>query len=88
MEVILLNFGLKIQDSSSGPLEAFGGSDDADIVPHGPSKFIPVVRNDHQFVGVGKVSVFPSREGRLAWFERICLEVFCRSVGDDQCFQK
>ena len=43
------------------PLQAFGGSDNADIVPHKVPKFVPVMGDDDVFVGVPHLALVPVR---------------------------
>ncbi|MNO99135.1 hypothetical protein D3C76_909000 [compost metagenome] len=45
------------------PLQALVGAHDAHVVPHEPAQFVPVVRNDHVFIGIGDLAGVPGGQG-------------------------
>ncbi|CAI8828920.1 hypothetical protein EMIT0P291_10693 [Pseudomonas sp. IT-P291] len=45
------------------PLQTLVGAHDADVVPHESPQFIPVVRNDHVFIGIGDLARIPGGKG-------------------------
>src|SRR5690606_39828611 len=57
--VELGNFRLQKFDAAQRAFQPFGGAHDADVVPHETPQLIPVVRNDHGFVGVDHLRFVP-----------------------------
>src|SRR5690625_3869248 len=57
--IILLNFRLQVFDSRTGAKEAFGRSDDSDIIPHRQPKFVPVVRKNDSLIRIISAMIDP-----------------------------
>ena len=51
-------------DACARPLEALGGTDDPNVVPHRAPELIPVVGKYYAFVRVARCPVDPSRQWR------------------------
>ena len=50
---------MQISETRARALEAFVGPHNADVIPHQPPDFVPVVVNHHQLIHVGRVTAFP-----------------------------
>ena len=60
--VKLLHLATQVVKPSGGALEALGGADDTDVIPHQATDFVPVVVDHDQLVDVGDVAALPLRE--------------------------
>ncbi|CAI8894767.1 hypothetical protein EMIT0194MI4_30490 [Pseudomonas sp. IT-194MI4] len=72
-----------------GSLQALVGAHDAHIVPHESPQFVPVVRDDHVFVGVGDLAGIPDGQGgrnRHLW--QLLKNVRRRRTGINETFQQ
>ncbi|CAI8760512.1 hypothetical protein EMIT051CA3_10753 [Pseudomonas chlororaphis] len=71
------------------PLQALVGAHDTDIVPHESPQFVPVVRNDHVFVGIGDLAGVPGGQGdRNGNLWQLLENVGGRGTGIDEAFQQ
>lgn len=86
--VVFLNFLLQVGQALLSAKQAFGGADDADIVPHAAADFVPVVGDDDEFVGVGCVAGLPLRDVKVDGWQIAVASLEGGAVGTDDGFQE
>ena len=86
--IILLDLLLQVGDALLRALQPLVGPHDAHVIPHQPPDFVPVVRDDDQFIGVGRLSGLPRRNLYLQLRQRLGDHLDCRAVRADQRFEQ
>lgn len=85
--VELVNLAHQQSDTVFGALQAFGGANDPDIIPHEAPKFVPVVRNDDFFVGIDDAAFIPFGQGRQG-FRLLTQDVIDCCFGEYDAFEQ
>ena len=63
----LINFTRQQTNPVLGTQQALGGSYNADVIPHKAAQFIPVVRDNDFFIGIGDAAFIPVRQCFRCW---------------------
>ena len=88
--VVLVDLALEVLDPGRRALQPLVAADDADVVPHQAADLVPVVVDDDQLVGIGRVAALPRRQPRDGPAERLELlrREQRRAVRDDDRLQE
>ena len=87
--VVVGDFLLEELNTMESSLQSLVGPDDADIIPHEPSDFVPVVGDDDFFVRIGDLGFIPfGKVRRNRSFFEMRENPFAGPLGKDQAFEK
>src|SRR5262249_6438452 len=86
--IIFQDLLVEIGDAFLGALEAFVRANDADVIPHGTTDFVPVVGDDNHFVGVVRVARMPGWNCKIADAGFIANDAFGGAMSTDQSFEQ